>query len=282
MKSSSASRVADAEDHLRPTLREPARRADRRLGREFGQRAASRPASSGAFRERRRGWGASSPSAEIANRRISRSSSTGRSSIAMWPAPSSTTRRPSGSAPTSAIAAAGGVTRSCSPTTTRAGTFTRGRACRRSISITSDRPSVHTSDEASCASRTTWSTTCCGASGPNCVRRTTAPRTSAGLASTALRSRSTRRAAAASVPSRGLSSSVTEPIAPWSRSEACRADQHDPGHARPEELGALLRHGQDRHRPHGVTRRPPSGVRAPPAPATAATSRPIARNVRSP
>ncbi len=111
----------------------------------------------------------------------------------MCPAPSTSTNRPSGrAAAASSTPLEGGVTRSCSPTTTSAGIRTRGSTCRRSISRSSASPSVHTSDEARSARCTTCSTTWRGASGPNCVSRTTAPRRSVGLASTARRSRSTR------------------------------------------------------------------------------------------
>src|SRR5206468_1057500 len=136
-------RAPDPEHHLRPALGEPAPRARRRIRRNLGERSAHAGPSSFLLLDsfvrfvdagfRRRGAGARSR----AKRATSRPTTSGASSIGMCPDPGISTNRPSGSAPARAIAPAGGVTRSSSPTSTSAGTRTRGTAWRRSISISS-------------------------------------------------------------------------------------------------------------------------------------------------
>src|SRR5205823_5218192 len=218
--------VPDPEDDLRAALGQSAARTRRCLGRHLGERSAHAVPSPSSFdpfdpvdaRRRRPDRGTDGWSTARANPRSSRTTGSGVSSMGMCPASGITTSRPSGNAAVSATAPAGGVTRSCSPTSTIAGTRTRGTACRRSISMSSGSASVQTSDAVLWARATTWSTTSFGAFGPNCVTRATTPLTPSGLARTARRSPSTRRAAAWREPSRGRSSSVTDPMAPRRRS----------------------------------------------------------------
>ena len=189
--------VADAEDHLGAPLRQPAPRAGGRLGRDLGERARSRAPSPAGRPLRRSRAGRAGRSTVGDEGAISRSSSTGRSSIAMWPAPSSTTRR---------------------PVRQRAGELHR-RGRRRDAVVLPHHDQrrhpharqrvaqihLHAARRArrSRPPRTLAARAArrdpprgCGASGPNWVRRDHRPARSAGLASTALRRRSTRCAAA--------------------------------------------------------------------------------------
>ncbi len=170
----------------------------------------------------------------------------------MCPACSTTTSVASGRTPTSSTAVAGGVTRSCWPTITIAGTRTRGSAWRRSISISPARPSVHTSGRARPASPTMWSTRCGWASGPNCVIRANTPPDVGGA-------REHRAPEPVHASSGGRERSEARTQEPRDRAHrpaeqvgGRRADQRHAGDPRAEELRPLLGHREDRHGAHAV------------------------------
>ena len=176
---------------------------------------------------------------------------------------------------------AGGVTRSCSPTTTSGG---RGcgaaHSAGRSPSAPAS-PSVHTSDGRPLGQVHDVLDHVAGSVGAELGEPHAAPRRSAGLASTALRRRSTRSAASGASQPRTERESVTDPIAATNQVGRGGADEDDAGDRGREQSGVDLGDRDRGHRAHAVPHDhraagpgpPPRAPRRCRAPSIAATGR---------
>ena len=196
----------------------------------------------------------------------------------MCPAPSTTTSA-SGRLPASSTAVAGGVTRSCSPTITSAGTRRAGAR------VAGPSPSARRARRSTPRRRAPGELhdvvdQVAGRLGAELREPRDDPPTSAGLASTACGG-GPRVGGLANDPNRGRKSSATEPIAPRNRSEDDAPIEHEAGDRVPNSSGRCSAIARIAMAPM-LCPTTTAGRSGATASSTAAMSRPIARSDRSP